>query len=139
MARIIDIISKRTARVLDKEDKELYHEVFRKTAEKYGKYSLAYKTITSEIDAKNVIGSQFCWNTNLGLYLPKNQRVISLEDMELIKDLDEDFFEGFYSDTPEIILRTENSFYDENKYIMENKFVFYSYLIFNSFFNKIVF
>lgn len=124
MAKQIQIVPKNlvfpTARVLDKEDSELYQEVFRKTAEKYGKNSLAYRTITNGIDAKDVTGSQFFWNTNLGSYLPKGQRVISLEDMEAINDLDESFFTGYYSDAPEVCLRSDSTSYEKNKYIIEN-------------------
>ena len=124
MAKQIQIIPKNlvfpVARVLDKEDREFYQEIQAKTAEKYGKDSLAYRTITNEIDTENVTGSQFFWNNNLGLYLSKNQRVISLEDMETINNLDETFFRDFYLDAPEIVLRTENLSYDKNKYILEN-------------------
>jgi len=108
------------AGVLNKEDKEFYQEVKRKTAEKFGENSLAYRTITNEIDTENVKGFQFFWNTNLGLYLPKNKNIVSLEDVEAINDLDEKFFTGFSSGIPEIILKTEKTSYDKNRYILGN-------------------
>jgi len=100
--------------------KELYQEVDRKTSEKFGENSLAYKTITNGIYTKNIKGSQFFWNTNLGVYLPKNQRVVSLREMENIHDLDENFFSGFYTDTPQVVLRTNKDLYSKNQSILEN-------------------
>lgn len=127
MAKKIQIIPKGIvypeAIVLDDSEKwirELYQEADAKTAEKFGKNSLAYKTITNGIDIENVTGSQFFWNTNLGKYLPKNQRVILLQDMEKINDQDENFFKGFYTDSPQIVLRTDQSSWKPNKYILEN-------------------
>ncbi|MCK4553214.1 hypothetical protein KAT80_03350 [Candidatus Pacearchaeota archaeon] len=114
-----DIIIPR-AIVLDKEHKELYGEAVAKTAEQFGKDSQAYKTITGGIDTANVTGSQFFWNTNLNQYLSNNQRVVNLSDMEKINDIDETFFTGFYSDTPQIILRSENASWNQNKYVLKN-------------------
>jgi len=124
MTKQIQIIPKNlvfpTARVLDKEDRELYQEASRKTAEKFGKDSRAYKTITNGIDVENITGSQFFWNTNLGFYLPKNQKVISLQDAEEINNLYENFFNGFYTDIPLIVLRTSTTSWKPNKQILEN-------------------
>lgn len=106
--------------VLDKEHQELYREVFAKTAEKFGKDSPAYKTITNGISITNVTGSQFFWNTNLQQYLPSRQRVANLSDMEAINDIDETFLVGFYSDSPEIVLRSNKPSRNKNKYILEN-------------------
>ncbi len=109
--------------VLDNSEKwikELYKEADAKTAEKFGRDSLAYKTITNGIDTKNVTGSQFFWNTNLGFYMPKNKRVVSLKDMENINDLDENFFKGFYSDAPQIVLRSDKDSYEKNQQVLEN-------------------
>jgi len=100
--------------------KEVYQEADAKTAEKFGSNSLAYKTITNGIDREDIIGSQFFWNTNLGFYLPKGRKVCLLNDWEEINDLDESFFRGFYTDSPQIILRTDTLSYDRNKYILEN-------------------
>jgi len=123
MAKRIQINPKQEAIVLDNSEKwikELYQEADRKTAEKFGKNSLAYKTITNGIARENVTGSQFFWNTNLGLYLPKTQKVILLEDMEQINDLDESFFKGFCADPSQNVLRTEIPSYDKNKYILRH-------------------
>lgn len=113
-------MEKTIARVLSKEDKEFYKEVFAKTAEKYGKNTLAFKTITNGISVDNVTGSQFFWNANLGFYLPKNKRVISLEDAEAINNQDKSFFKRFYTNTPEIILRTEIQTRKKEKYILKD-------------------
>ena len=124
MKKTIQLIPKNVkfpeARILGKEQRELYNEVDRKTAENFGKDSLAYKTILKGINTKDVTGSQFFWNTNLGIYLPAKQKVVSLEDMEEINDLDESFFKVFYSDAPEIILRTETPSWKNNEHILKN-------------------
>ena len=127
MAKRIQIILKEIiypeAIVLDNSEKwiqELYKEADRKIAEKFGEVSLAYKTTKKGIDIRNVTGSQFFWNTNLGLYLPKNQKAISLKDMEEINDQDENFFKGFYTDAPQIVLRTNKPSWEQNEYILEN-------------------
>ena len=126
MSKRIQIIPKDIlfpeAIVLDNSEnrvRELYDKANRKTAEKFGKNSLAYKTITNGIDMKNVTGSQFFWNTELGKYLPKNLRVITLKDMEQINDINKDFFKGFYTDASMIILRTEVPTWDDNKHILD--------------------
>ena len=108
-----------TARILDETNKGFYEEVARKTKEKFGD-SQAYRTIMNGIYTENVTGSQFFWNTNLNQYLPKGQKVISLEDMEDINNNNETFFRGFYTDTPEIILRTETLSYEKNKNILKD-------------------
>jgi len=121
MAKRIQIIQEAT--ILDKSEKwirELYQEADRKTAEKFGKNSLAYKTITNGIDREKITGSQFFWNTNLGAYLPKNQKVILLEDMEEINNIDESFLREFCTDSPQSVLRTKNPSYDKNKYILKD-------------------
>ncbi len=127
MARRIQIIPKERVYpegiVLDSSEewiKEVYEEANAKTAEKYGKDSQAYKTITNGIDIKNVTGSQFFWNTNLGFYLSKERKVCLLNDWEEINDLDESFFGGFYTDSPQNVLRTATLSYNRNKYLLEN-------------------
>ena len=124
MIKEITIIPKNlsfpVARVLDKESQEFYQKVSRKTAENFGKDSLAYKTITNGINTNNVTGSQFFWNTNLGLYLPKEKRVCSLNDWENINDLDENFFRDFYTDSPQIVLRTDKTSYERNAPILKD-------------------
>lgn len=124
MAKIIKILPKNItfpkAIVLDKGYKELYEEADRKTAEKFGEDSLAYKTITNGIDIKNVTGSQFFWNANLNLYLPNNMKVTELSDWEDINDINKDFLKGFYKDSAQIVLRTKNPSWDKNKYILND-------------------
>lgn len=125
MAKTIPLIKLNVpeATILDNSErwiKEVYEEADRKTAEKYGKDSQAYRTITNGINIENVTGSQFFWNTNLNLYLPKEKKVCSLKDWEEINDLDESFFGGFYTDSPQIVLRTETLSYNKNKFILEN-------------------
>jgi len=102
------------ARVLGKEDREFYEEVFSKTAEKYGKDSPAYKNITNGIDSKNVTGSNFLFNTEAGLYL-KSGRILNLEDIDNILATDKNFFDGFYTDTNELVLRSDKNSYEKNK------------------------
>lgn len=108
------------AKVLGKDEKEFYLEIAIKTAEKYGKHSLAYKTITNGINISKVSGVHFFWVSNISSYLPQHQRVISLKDMEMIADSDESFFSGFYSYVPEVILRSEIPIYPNERYILED-------------------
>jgi hypothetical protein len=81
-------------RTLDASDKEFYQEVQQKTAEKFGKDSQAYKTIMNGINANNATGSQYFFNTEAGLYLPKGQRVASLDDWDVIWSQDSSFLRG---------------------------------------------
>lgn len=107
------------ATMLTKERWELYKEVFAKTAEKYGRFSKAFNTITKGIDV-NVKGSQFFWANNLNFYLPKNQKIISLEDAEDINDTDKTFFAGCMLEFPEVILRTEEPLLEQDEYILND-------------------
>jgi len=116
---LIDIAVPR-ATILDKEHQELYKEVFVKTAEKFGEDSPACKKITNGISATNVTGSQFFWNTNLQQYLPSGQRIINLSDIETINSIDETFLKGIYSDTRQVVLRSNKPSWNQNKYILEN-------------------
>jgi len=106
--------------ILGKDEKELYKEIDNKTAEKYGRHSLAYQTITNRINIKLVTGAQFFWLLNVNDYLPQYQRLISLKDMELITDSNQSFFTGFYSYVPEVILRSEAPVNPKEKYILED-------------------
>ena len=102
-------------------DKEIYKETEAKSKEKFGENSLAYKTIMNRIDSNNGTGSQFFFNNETNFYLPKEQKVISLEDIERIYSYSNEFFDSsFYTDTPEIILRTEILAYFKNKEILED-------------------
>lgn len=124
MTREISFIPKNVpkykARVLGKESKELYKESFAKTAEKFGKDSLAYKNITNEIDPENITGSQFLFNTELGLYLPKSSEILNLQYMDDILAQDKDFFDGFYTDTNQLVLRTNKASYHKNQNIINH-------------------
>lgn len=104
-------------------DSDIYKETQAKAKERFGENSRAYNIIMSGINAKGGKGSQFFFNTELGLHLPKGQRVISLEDLERIYSSSEadSFFDGsFYTDIPEVILRTESASWDKNKKILAN-------------------
>ncbi len=94
------------ARILGEEDREFYYEVVRKTGERFGRNSKAYNIITHRIKTGEVIGCHFFWVTNLNRYLPKGQKIISLDDIELIDSFDPTFFHGIVTNVPEIILRT---------------------------------
>ena len=102
-------------------DKEIYKETQAKSKEKFGENSQAYKTIINGIDSNNGTGSQFFFNNETNLYLPKNQKVISLKDIERIYSYTNEFFGGsFYTDTLEIILKTETPAYYKNEYILKD-------------------
>ena len=108
------------ARVLDASDKDLYQEVKQKTAEKFGRDSQAYKTVMNGIDPKNGTGSQFFFNTEVGLYLPEGQRVASLNDWDAIWSQDPSFLRGNYTDLPALVLRSEQATYEANAPIIQN-------------------
>ena len=104
-------------------EKDIYQETEAKARERFGKNSQAYKTTMNGINPNNGTGSQFFFNTEVGLHLPKNQRVILFEDLERILSSPEanEFFDGsFYIDTPELILRTEIPTYEKNKHILKD-------------------
>ncbi len=101
-------------------ESDLYRQVEKGTEEKFGKDSRAYKTIMNGIDAENATGSQFFFNTQMNLYLPKGQRVALYDDLGRISDAKADFFKGFYTDTPELVLRTDTTSRKQNKQILEN-------------------
>ena len=101
-----------------KENQELYQEVITKTAERFGKDSPAFETITNGIDVENITGSQFFWNNNLNLYLPVEKRVMTLKDAENIESANPGFTNGIYSDTTDLCLRTRNPSWEKNKQIL---------------------
>ena len=101
-------------------DSKLYQEVTKGVAEKFGKDSRAYQTLMNGIDTKNGTGSQFFFNTEAELYLPEGQRVARLADLGKIYDTDTSFFNGIYTDTPELVLRTANPSWKNNTQILEN-------------------
>jgi len=106
------------ARVLGKEDRELYKEVKAKAKEKFGEKSRAYQTTIYGIDTENVTGSQFFWNNEVELYLPKDQRIMNLEDLGGIYNKDSNFFSGHYADTTPLCLRTKTPSGENNKQIL---------------------
>jgi len=99
---------------------ELYNESFRKTAEQFGKNSLAYRNITNNINTKTLTGSNFLWNNVLNSYLPKGKRVMTIEDMEGIFAIDSKYFAGHYADMTQGLLRTTSSDRPEKKRLMSN-------------------
>ena len=101
----------------------IYKETQAKAKERFGENSQAYNTIMYRINPNKGEGSQFFFNTELGLHLPKGQRVISLGDLERIYSFSQaaSLFDGsFYTDMPEVILRTETPSRERNKNILSN-------------------
>ena len=101
-------------------DSKLYQEVAKGMTEKFGKDSRAYQTLINGIDTKNGTGSQFFFNTETELYLPEGQRVPRLANLGKIYDTDTSFFNGIYTDTPELVLRTDTPSWKNNTQILEN-------------------
>ncbi len=101
-------------------DAALYRAVAKGTAERFGIDTQAYKTIMNGINPNNGTGSQFFFHTEAGLYLPKGQRVIRVDDLGRINDADPSFFNGIYTDTPELVLRTATPSWKTNAKILEN-------------------
>ena len=101
-------------------DSKLYQEVAKGVAEKFGKDSRAYQTLMNGINTENGTGSQFFFNTEAELYLPGDQRVARLADLGKIYDADTSFFNGIYTDTPELVLRTDTPSWKNNTQILEN-------------------
>jgi hypothetical protein len=100
---------------------EIYKEAFAKASEKFGGDSLAYKTITNGISEKNVTGSQFFWNTWLeqsGISLPG--KVMLLKDWENALSQDSGLVSGFYTDMPQLILRSDEATFDKNQYLIND-------------------
>ena len=89
--------------------KEFYKEVFASLKKDFAKGSLAYTRITNGIDADNLTGSNFLFNTYFNKILREKfptKSVITLKDIEGILSTDANFFSGFYTDTPSVVLRT---------------------------------
>jgi hypothetical protein len=101
-------------------DSKLYKAVAEGSAEKFGKDSRAYQTLMNGINTKNGTGSQFFFNTETELYLPEGRRVARLADLGKIYDADTSFFKGIYTDTPELVLRTDTPSWKNNTPIIEN-------------------
>lgn len=103
-----------------KAESGLYVAVAEGASQQFGKNSQAYKTILNGINAQQATGSQFFFNTLAGLYLPRGHSVALYTDLERISDTDPIFFNGIYTDTSEIVLRTETASHEPNKAILEN-------------------
>ena len=102
------------------EHRELYEEASAKVIEQFGERHRASRMILNGIDVQNVTGSNFFWNNQLGKYLPKGQRVMTLQDLEGIFSSNKEFFRGFYTDVPEICLRNDEPSWKPNKYLLKN-------------------
>lgn len=102
--------------------REIYKETEARSKEKFGENSLAFKTIMNEIDSEDGKGSHFFFNNEVNLYLPEEQKVISLEDVERIYSFynADYFFHQLNLTISEIILRTEIPSRKWNKNILEN-------------------
>jgi hypothetical protein len=105
-----------------KANADFYREVAKGTAEKFGEDSRAYQTVMNGINLESGAGSQFFFNTEAGLYLPEGERVARFDDLGRIADNPQgrDFFKGIYTDTPELILRSEQASWKSNKQVLEN-------------------
>ncbi len=101
-------------------DAEVYRAVRGRTAEKFGKDSRAHQTIMSGINTSGGLGSQFFFNTQVGLYLPERQRVASLKDWNAIWSQDPSFLAGNYADLPMLILRSGQPTYGANTPIIQD-------------------
>ncbi|VAW82748.1 hypothetical protein MNBD_GAMMA13-1726 [hydrothermal vent metagenome] len=108
------------AKIIGGNERKICLEAARKAAEKFGSNSAAYRTITQGINAKGGTGSQYFWVNHLATCLPQNEKIISLEEMEMINDHDKTFFEGLYVYVPEIILRTETPVNRKEQFILSN-------------------
>jgi hypothetical protein len=103
------ITSKDAEEQLGFNPREFYKEVFASLKKDFAKGSLAYTQITNGIDADNLTGSNFFFNTYLNSKLREkfpNKSVIILKDIEGILNTDASFFSVFYTDTPQVVLRT---------------------------------
>jgi len=106
--------------VLNKEEQEIFHEARVKAKEEFGEKSKAYQSIIQGIDFEKITGSQFFFNNYLNNFLPKEKRVITLNDIQTMQDYFEDsyFGDAFY-DTTDLILRSVTPIYSKNKYVLE--------------------
>lgn len=107
--------------ILNKEDhSEIYKEAFSKASETFGKNSLAYKTITNGINEKNVTGSQFFWNTWLDQVGSLPGKIMLLEDWGKALSKDSNLVKGFYTDMPQLLLRSDKATWDKNQYLIND-------------------
>ncbi len=107
--------------ILDKEEQEIFHEARVKAKEEFGEKSQAYQSIIQGIDFEKVTGSQFIFNNYLNKFLPKEKRVITLDDVQTIKDYFQGpYFGDAYYDTTDLIIRSATPSYPKNKYVLEH-------------------
>lgn len=99
---------------------DFYKAVVKSIEEKYGRRSVAHKRMMNEIYTYNGRGSQFLFNNEAGLLLPENQRIARYDDLGRISDVYPSFFYNIRTSTPEIILRTEKSIWEENTKVLKN-------------------
>jgi len=108
-------------RVLSSEEaRSLYREVLFKSCEKFGDASRAYQTLSFGIDGKNGTGSNFFFNNEVNLYLSTGKRIMNFQDMKEILRVKPDFFNGFYSDTTSLVVRSSKLSLKKNKSFLEN-------------------
>jgi hypothetical protein len=89
-----------------KAGRELYQQTEKIAAQEFGVDSNAYAAIMRGIFPDHPAGSQFFFNTLMGPCLPEGQRIMTFEDLQRIYGADPSFFEGIYSDTSELVLRS---------------------------------
>lgn len=96
-------------------NKELYQETDAKIAEKFGRDSKAYKIIRTGINLDKGTGSSFLWNNEVNLCLPKEQIIMDWKDLQGIYNVNPTLFKGHYSDSLNIILRSDIPSWDNNR------------------------
>jgi len=85
-----------------------YGKVAKGLAKKFGKDSIAYRSIKWGISIKGGVGSHPIFNTAAGFYLPEGQRVATFDDLGSILEAEESFLDReVYTDTSEFVLRSE--------------------------------
>jgi len=105
---------------------ELYQRVAEETQRKFGRDSKQYYAVMDGINPENGTGSQFFFNTQLGLYLSEGQRVARFDDWgriandDLTKPTEKKFFDGtFWTVSTELILRTKTPSYEPNTQFLD--------------------
>jgi len=104
------------ARILDKQDSEIYKEVLKKAKEKF---PLGFKYISHNIDAENVTGSNYFFVCLLDEMLGKDSRITNLNDWKNMLT-GGNFAKGFYFDANSLVLYSDNANYDKNQYLIND-------------------
>ena len=120
MTKEISYTLKRNVRIFgqgtnEKEDREIFEEINRKSLEKYGEKG--HDTVMYGMN-KNGTGSQFFFNNEVNLYLPYNGWVMTLEDLKEIYNADPNFFSMHYGDTTDLVLRSFTPTWPKNKQVL---------------------